>query len=86
MTNRKGQGALHLSALKGLAKLAKALLEHGASPNVQTVFKSDSDYSYRQTPLHLAIEAKQTDVIDVLLESKSESPKIDLNIKNSSGT
>ena len=78
-TNHKGQTALHLAALNGLPAFTKTLLECGAIPNVQTIM-TDGDEVFRQTPLHVAIENKQIEVIEMLLEGT----KTNLNMKDSS--
>ena len=69
-TNRLGESPLHLAAYKGFDSLVENLLNHGADPNVQTVFKSNvatNSEDFRQTPLHLAISYRQYDVITTLI-------------------
>lgn len=86
-TNRRGETPLHLASTKGLDGLTTALLDHGADPNAQTIFQSsqqDSSAAVRQTPLHLAIKYKQTNVINALL-SADNPKKYNFNLKNSSG-
>ena len=86
MTNRMGESALHKAASKGFSTLVAALLDEGSNPNLQTVFKQNEFEDYRQTPLHLAISARKTSVVNELLERKDHrNIKPDYNIKNSSG-
>ena len=69
-TNRLGESPLHLAAYKGFDSLVENLLNHGADPNVQTVFKSNvaqNSEDFRQTPLHLAISYRQSNVITTLI-------------------
>ena len=72
----QGETPLHTAAHKGLSKLTAALLEKGANPNAQTSAPivsslSDGDESlYKQTPLHLAIMAREKDVVNVFLDFK----------------
>ena len=62
---------LHVACNRGLSKFAKALLNKGANPNAQTLSAlNDTSAIYKQTPLHLAIENKHKDVIQVFLDFK----------------
>ena len=66
LKNRTGESPLHLAAMKGFSVLVENLLDHGADPNIQTVFKSNvaqNTEDFRQTPLHLAIMYRQYNVI-----------------------
>lgn len=79
--NRAGLTALHIAAQKGLARLAKALLEHDAAPNIQ------SGIGEMKTAIHYAVEARHRNVLDVFVEArengKSETP--DFNVKTVDG-
>lgn len=81
--NRSGLTALHLACQNGLSKLVKALLENGASPNMQ------SGIGEMKAALHYAVENKATDVIRVLVDFKdnagidAETP--DFNLKTVDG-
>ena len=84
--NNGGESPLHVASSHGLATLATALIVAGADPNIQT--NSYGREIWRQTPLHLALEAGQEAVVTCLLEFSQPSPGLDtklldLNIKNS---
>ena len=84
--NTGGETPLHTAAQHGLATLATALIVAGADPNIQT--NSQGRDLWRQTPLHLALEAGQEAVVSCLLEFSQPSPGLDtklldLNLKNS---
>ena len=59
--NDGGQTPLACAARQGHADVCRALLEAGANVNIK-------NENSRQTALLVAVEAKQKDVIDVLLE------------------
>lgn len=75
--NRAGLTALHIACQKGLPKLAKALLAHGASPNIQ------SGIGEMKTAIHYAVEGKHQSILETFVEAKEsgagESP--DFNLK-----
>jgi len=84
--NQKGESVLHISAVKGLATMATALLVAGADPNLQT--KLADGEVWQQTALHLALAHKQEAVVSCLLEFSQPSSGLstvllDLNLKNS---
>ena len=84
--NNGGETPLHVAGQQGLATLATALIVAGADPNIQT--NSYGRDVWRQTPLHLALEAGQEAVVTCLLEFSQPSPGLDtklldLNLKNS---
>uniref|UniRef100_A0A2R5LJ33 Ankyrin repeat and fyve domain-containing protein 1 n=1 Tax=Ornithodoros turicata TaxID=34597 RepID=A0A2R5LJ33_9ACAR len=91
--NGKGETALHVACRMGLAKLARALLDHGADPNKQSLSISamdDETTAYLQTPLHLAVLCEHADTVKSILEYKvvaqqcpSNPPLPNLNVKNS---
>lgn len=62
--NKNGLTALHLASQNGLDRLVKALLENGASPNVQTGIDE------MKTPLHYAVDKNHANVIEVMVEYK----------------
>ena len=67
----KGETALHVACQSGLADLTKSLLLKGANPNLQTLERADDvTRPSRQTPLHVAIEHRRRDVIQVFLNFK----------------
>lgn len=79
--NRTGLTALHIACQKGLPKLTKALLEYGASPNIQ------SGIDEMKTPIHYAVEAKHKNILEIFVDAKDsgagESP--DFNLKTVDG-
>lgn len=81
--NRSGLTALHLACQNGLSKLVRALLENGASPNVQ------SGIGEMKSALHYAVENKNVDVIRVLVDFKENAAedmeKPDFNLKTVDG-
>ena len=84
--NNGGETPLHIAGKHGLATLATALIVAGADPNIET--NSYGRDVWRQTPLHLALEAGQEAVVTCLLEFSQPSPGLDtklldLNLKNS---
>jgi len=84
--NNGGETPLHVAGKQGLATLATALIVAGADPNIQT--NSYGREVWRQTPLHLALDAGQEAVVTCLLEFSQPSPGLDtklldLNLKNS---
>ncbi|KAL4711825.1 hypothetical protein ACJJTC_005994 [Scirpophaga incertulas] len=98
-TNEAGTTVLHAACSNGLARLAAALLEHGARPNVHTAYGEQEDTVYRQTPLHLAVLHNHEAVVMAIIEykkqvDKGEFPSSDrsnvslvpnFNLKNSEG-
>ncbi|XP_077996108.1 rabankyrin-5-like isoform X2 [Glandiceps talaboti] len=85
-SNLQGETPLHTAARYGLAKLTLQLLHKGANPNAQTRFdvsKPLGRYNIegtdvvheatQQTPLHIAIANKHTDVVAVFLEHRANS-------------
>ncbi|KAK7449834.1 hypothetical protein BaRGS_00039989 [Batillaria attramentaria] len=56
----KGNTALHLTAKNGTAEVAATLIEKGA--------KVDEPNSDRNTPIHLAVENRDSDVLQLLLK------------------
>ena len=72
-----------MAAQRGFPTLTRLLLSKGSNPNLQTLFKTDDSDLFRQTPLHLAILAGQSEVIEALLTDGK--PTIDLDVKNSEG-
>lgn len=81
--NREGLTALHLACQYNMAKLVRALLENGASPNMQ------SGIGEMKSALHYAVENKSVDAIRVLVEFKEnatdDAEKPDFNLKTVDG-
>lgn len=81
--NRTGLTALHLACQNNLPKLVKALLENGASPNLQ------SGIDEMKSALHYAVENKSIDVIQILVDFKENAAetleKPDFNLKTVDG-
>lgn len=83
--NRKGMTALHLACENGLDRLVKALLENGASPNVQTGIDE------MKTALHYAVDNQHANVIEVIVEYQNAltedatAEKLDFNLKTVDG-
>uniref|UniRef100_A0A182Y4P8 FYVE-type domain-containing protein n=1 Tax=Anopheles stephensi TaxID=30069 RepID=A0A182Y4P8_ANOST len=79
--NRSGLTVLHVAASQGLANLARALLEKGAPPNVQ------SGVTELKTALHYAVEENYTDVVEAFIDYKDTNPPgtVDFNLKNAFG-
>lgn len=81
--NQAGLTALHLACQNGLSKCVKALLDNGASPNMQSVIGG------MKAALHYAVEKKSIDVINVLIDFKENAPenveKPDFNLKTVDG-
>lgn len=81
--NRNGISALHMACQNNLPKLVKALLENGASPNIQ------SSIEEMKSGLHYAVENKNIDVIQVLVDFKNNATenqeKPDFNLKTVDG-
>lgn len=81
--NRDGLTALHIACEKGLPKLVEALLEHGASPNVQ------SGLTDMKTALHYAVESKNAEILNVFVNLKNSekegNEKPDFNLKTANG-
>lgn len=80
--NREGFTALHIAAQRGLPKLVEALLNNGASPNIQ------SGIAELKSALHFAVEndfanALQIFVDHIQLEGVGEKP--DFNLKTADG-
>ena len=53
--------ALHWAAIAGACDAARVLIEKGAKIDAQTAY-------FRETPLHLAIQERKTEMIDLLLD------------------
>jgi len=75
----QGETALHLACEKGLSRLVEVLLEKGANPNAQTykptltnslVMKGETTAVMLQTPLHLALVNKYSDIVEIFLQHK----------------
>lgn len=81
--NRTGLTALHLTCQNNLPKLVKALLENGATPNIQ------SGIGEMKAALHYAVENKSIDVIRILVDFKENAvenaEKPDFNLKTVDG-
>lgn len=81
--NRAGLTALHLACRNSLPKLVSALLENGASPNIQ------SGIGEMKSALHYAVENESVDVIRVLVDFKKNAAenvgKPDFNLKTVDG-
>lgn len=81
--NRSGLTALHLACQYNLPKLVKALLENGASPNMQ------SGIGEMKAAVHYAVENKDVDVIRILVDRKDtaadDAEKPDFNLKTVDG-
>ena len=79
----QGETALHLACEKGLLKLTEILLDKGANPNSQTLkpslsvtqqmtFDGELPPVSQQTPLHLALVHRHSDVVEIFLQHKSK--------------
>lgn len=81
--NKAGLTPLHVAASQGLSNLTRALLEKGASPNMQSVVAD------LKSPLHYAVEANGAEVIKAFIEhvqsGDDTAEKIDFNLKNAFG-
>lgn len=79
--NRAGLTALHIACQNGLPKLAKALLEHGASPNIQ------SGIGEMKTAIHYAVEGKHQTILEVFVDAQANTAteKPDFNLKTVDG-
>ncbi|XP_055542467.1 rabankyrin-5 isoform X2 [Wyeomyia smithii] len=81
--NKAGLTPLHVAAMNGLSNLISALLEKGASPNLQ------SGVAELKTALHYAVESNSVEVIMAFIEHKNASAEsfeaIDFNLKNALG-
>ncbi|XP_055604737.1 rabankyrin-5 [Uranotaenia lowii] len=81
--NKSGLTVLHLASANGLPELVKALLEKGASPNLQ------SNVTELKSAVHFAVEFNQLDVISAFINHKENYSKqleaIDFNLKNAMG-
>lgn len=81
--NRIGLTALHIACQKSLPKLVKALLDHNASPNIQ------SGIGEMKTAIHYAIESKSKEIIEIFTESLKnnveQNEKVDFNLKTVDG-
>ncbi|CAL8118808.1 unnamed protein product [Orchesella dallaii] len=62
VTDKYGYTALHYAARNGCLSAAKTLIEFGADCNAQTG-------SLRATPLHRAVTAKKTEMVQFLVQS-----------------
>jgi len=71
-----GDTALHHSAYKGHLKILKLLLRHKANPNIQ-------NFVFGKTPLHLAVEAGNFQVVQELLYFNASSLILDRSGKTS---
>lgn len=81
--NKAGLTPLHVAASQGLSNLTRALLEKGASPNMQSVVAD------LKSPLHYAVEANSAEVIKAFIEhvqsADDTAEKVDFNLKNAFG-
>lgn len=80
--NTSGLTALHIASQMGLSDLTLALLQNGASPNIQ------SDIPEKKTALHFAVDSHNQSIIEIFVQHKqdcgtNESP--DFNLKNNDG-
>lgn len=66
--NYKGYTPLHVAAISGQIDIVKMLIEYGADVNLLTT-------SEQYTALHLAVQNKLSEIVDILLDSK----KCDIN-------
>lgn len=70
----QGETALHRACMMDLGRLVTKLLESGANPNIQTIsvgLPEGPDVPvYRQSPLHVAISAKNLSAVNAFLEHK----------------
>ncbi|KAL5017224.1 hypothetical protein ScPMuIL_006813 [Solemya velum] len=106
VSNNKGETPLHIACEGGLGNLVKSLLDRRANPNTQTLGPSShalgqTDFGLeddtlpvaRQTPLHLALLHKHSDIVELFLEHKvavgqsSDNTKVipNFNLKDSEG-
>lgn len=80
-TNNLGLTSLHIACQNGQTKLVKSLLDYGASSN------SQSGVAEMKTPLHLAVEANQVEVIETIVRHKEGNTNegTDFNLKTVDG-
>ena len=88
VVNDKGETALHLAARGGKVKLVEKLLQLGANPNFQTILHGEESELFLESPLHVAIMSKETEVTNVLIDWKNETQrreemKTNFDLKNS---
>ncbi|XP_076107100.1 rabankyrin-5-like isoform X1 [Mytilus galloprovincialis] len=92
LTNNKGETGLHLACEKGLLKLTEILLDKGANPNSQTLKPSHSATEQltfdgelppvsQQTPLHLALVHRHSDIVEIFLQHKVKAAHSEDGIK-----
>lgn len=78
--NNSGMSVLHIAAKQNMPLLVTKLLNAGASPNI---LSSATDL---KTPLHLAVEMNNHDVINAFVNfQKNSSNQIDFNCKDVNG-
>lgn len=81
--NRTGLTALHIACDMGLTRLARALLERNASPNLQ------SGITDLKSALHFAVIADRSEIISAFVDHKLALPEgaeaPDFNLKNADG-
>lgn len=81
--NREGLTTLHIACEMGLPKLVKALLENGASPNIQ------SGITDMKSALHYAVDSKNKEVLQAFVDFKNAdkegAEKPDFNLKTANG-
>lgn len=69
----RGYSSLHYAVLINYFELVKLLLENGADPNIQNIFK--------QTPLHHTSKFTNLNIVKLLLESGADYTITDLKGK-----
>ncbi|KAH8359865.1 hypothetical protein KR093_009250, partial [Drosophila rubida] len=80
--NNCGMTAMHLAAKQNMQRLVKKLLDTGASANIQ------SSKANMKAPLHMAVEANATQVIDIFSNYRKDGhtgTPIDFNCKDCNG-
>ncbi|XP_021369516.1 rabankyrin-5-like isoform X1 [Mizuhopecten yessoensis] len=88
LSNSKGENPLHLACQKGLSNLVQVLLSKGGNPNGQTRKSTMSDLmlgqdeapATLQTPLHLALVNKYSEIVEIFLQHKVEAAHSEDNV------
>lgn len=88
--NKHGETTLHFTSQNGLEPLTRALLEHGADPNIQThpvsSFADDENTLIGlQTPIHRAVYASQENLLHLYIERQESTFRPNFNLQDEHG-